>query len=158
MGWNSLGYIRQGVNSFTPVLAVERGDGSQRPIGLGNYGTYEVHNGLCTAHWSINLDSTMMMVIPLYTGEFIMPLPVNPVNYGTFLMAGSWWIERFWGGGGFGNLEITRQFNGGAPYVKMLINRYHDDPIAILRCQDAKDYYLWSDSSIKCSIQYPVET
>lgn len=158
MPWNYQGQIRQGVNTFTPVLGVSNGSGVPWGVGVGTNGKYEVHNGLCTASWTVNLDASMISIISSVTGEFIFNLPVNPVNYSTFLMSGYWWIDRFWGGGGYGNLEITRQYYDGSAYAKMLINRYHDHPIAILSAPSAKDTYLWSDSAIICSIQYPVET
>jgi len=158
MGWNYQGQFRGGPTSWTPVLGISQGASVPIGVGTGSWGTYEVYNGLCTAHWSIPLNTSMIKVIAAYTGELILSLPVNPVNYATYLMAGHWWIERFWGGGGYGNMEITRQFYDGSAYAKMLINRYHDHQIAILSAPGAKDYYLWSDSSIKCSMQYPVET
>ena len=158
MGWNSQGYLRQGPQSFAGAMGISQGANVPMGVGAYNYGTYEVWNGLCTAHWSLNLNASMIMVIGANSGEFIMSLPQVPVNYSTYLMSGWWWIERFWGGGGYGQLEITRQYYDGTAYAKMLINRYHDDPISILSAPWAKDYYLWSDSSIKCSIQYPVET
>lgn len=159
MGWNYQGQFRGGPTSWTPVLGISQGSGVPIGVGVGSWGTYEVYNGLCTAHWAFDMNSTIYnYTLPAYTGELIWNLPVNPVNYATYLMAGHWWIERFWGGGGYGNMEITRQFYDGSAYAKMLINRYHDDPIAILSAPGAKDYYLWSDSSIKCSMQYPVET
>lgn len=158
MGWNYQGQFRGGPTSWTPVLGISQGASFPIGVGSGAWGTYEVYNGLCTAHWSIPLNTSMINVIAAYTGELILSLPVNPVNYATYLMAGHWWIERFWGGGGYGNLEITRQFWDGSAYAKMLINRYHDDPITILSAPGAKDYYLWSDSNITCSMQYPVET
>lgn len=158
MGWNYQGQFRGGPTSWTPVLGISQGASFPIGVGTGAWGTYEVYNGMCTAHWSIPLNASMIMVIGGNSGEFLLSLPVDPVNYSPFLMAGHWWIERFWGGGGYGNLEITRQFYDGTAYAKMLINRYHDHSIAILSAPSAKDYYLWSDSNITCSIQYPVET
>jgi hypothetical protein len=158
MGWDYKGQFRGGPTSWTPVLGVANGSGVPYGIGIGSWGTYEIYNGICTAHWGIALNASMIMAMQAVTGEFILSLPVQPVNYDTWLMNGHWFIERFWGGGGYGNLEITRQWYDGTAYAKMLINRYHDDPIAILSAPYAKDYYLWSDSGIICSMQYPVET
>ena len=160
MGWNYLyhGQIRQSPQSWTPVLGISQGGGTPIGVGTGTWGTYEVSNGLCTAHWGYPMNASMINIIGAYSGELIWSLPVDPVFYDTYLMAGQWWIDRYWGDGGYGNMEITRQYNGGAAYAKMLINRYHDDTISILGAPWTVNTYLWSDSGITGSIQYPVET
>lgn len=156
MGWVNQGYIRQGV-APPPAVVFGIAQGSGYPLGIGlGYANYEVHNGLCTVHMEYSLNATNISLISSNTGDLIWSLPVEPVNYDTFYMAGHWWIERFWGGGGYGHLEITRQYSGGVALAKMLINRYHDDWITSLAAPTTAPY-LFQDSRIFCSLQYPVE-
>lgn len=174
MGWDFKGELRR--REYSPLPMHPQGDWTPRmyiavgsnPYGDGGHGTnrsswYEQHNGMLTLHGKMTfegVDFGRWALLSLY-GELLIKLPPYPapapVNYGTYQIVGHWALERFWGGGGYGHMELTRQYSG-TPMLKMLINRYHDDSISILNGQVAPNNYLWNDSGLMFSIQYPVET
>lgn len=171
MGWTFKGVQRRWTSgadgdpvktTWTPHMYATNGT---YPYGFGPYGTnggsyYEYYHGLMTVHGKLSFGGG---VPGAYGGELIVDLPhayisgvPEPVWYDTYQIVGLWAMERYGGGGGYGLVELTRQYDG-IPVLKFLINRYHDASIAIMSAS-LVSYYFWTDSAFYFTVQYPVET
>lgn len=170
MGWTYKGVQRRwtqpsDTNVKTTWIPHMYSANGSNPYAYGPYGTnggsyYEYYHGLMTVHGKLSFGGGTPS--PPVDGDLLVDLPSTgilvpaPIWYDTYQIVGLWAMERYFGGGGYGLVELTRQYSG-IPMLKFLINRYHDGSLAILTA-GIVPYYFWTDSGFMFTIQYPVET